>query len=409
MRVLLLTQLFDPENAIKGLSFAKGLVLRGHEVEVVTTFPSYPGGKIYPGFKMRWRQVENIGGVRVVRVPSYISHGRSTFKRLMSYTSFSFCALLYSLFGAKRPDVIYSYYPPVIGGVAAAILGLLRRRPMIYDVQDLWPEAVVATGMIQSPRIIRPIESLVRWVYRRAAAVIVLSDGYKSAVEMKGVPGDKVFRIFNWSDEARSEWRTSPDDSKENKCDRFEITYAGNLGAAQALDHVLRAAALLQESGDNKIRFVFVGDGVEKARLQDMASELRLRNVKFEKRVSPEKISEILGASGALLAHLAAEPVFAITVPSKTQAYLAAGKPILMAVDGESADIVRRSGAGVAVMPCDSTDIARGASELSKKSDDELAEMGEVARRFYEKEMSQNNGIDRTVEVLQFAVAEENR
>lgn len=406
MRVLLLTQLFDPETAVKGLSFAKGLIRRGHQVEVVTTFPSYPGGKIYSGYKMQFRQVENIDGVRVVRVPSYIDHGRSGFKRLMSYVSFSTCALLYSLFGAKRFDIIYSYYPPVVGGITSAILGFLRRRPLIYDVQDLWPEAVVATGMIRSPRMIRVIEALVGWVYRRAAAIIVLSDGYKSVIEQKGVPCDKVFRIYNWSDETRLELYTQRVESDD---DWFDITYAGNLGAAQALDHVLQAAALLQKWGNNKIRFVFVGDGVERKRLGDTASQLGLGNVIFKQRVAPEQIGEILDASGALLTHLAAKPVFSITVPSKIQAYLAAGKPILMGVEGESADIIRRAGAGVVVTPCDSDDIARGALELSKLSSNKLAELGGAGRLFYEKEMSQKIGIDRIVDVLNFAVAEEDR
>ena len=403
MRVLLLTQLFDPENVIKGLSFAKGLVSRGHEVEVVTTFPSYPGGRIYPGYKMRWRQVENIDGVRVVRVFSYISHGRSAFKRLMSYASFSSFALLYSLFGAKRPDVIYSYYPPVVGGSAAAILGFVQRRPMIYDVQDLWPEALVATGMVQSPRLIGVIEAMVTWIYRRAAAVVVLSDGYKSSIERKGIPAKKVFRIYNWCDESRLVRKTP---AARSAGEWFNITYAGNLGSAQALDHVLEAAALVQERADNKVRFVFVGEGVEKTQLQNNARTLGLKNVLFVPQVAPEKVGALLDASGALLTHLAADPVFSITVPSKTQAYLAAGRPILMGVDGESADIIGRAGAGVVVSPCDPADIARGALELANKSSVELAALGEAARRFYENQMSQNNGIDRIVEVLNLVVAD---
>lgn len=402
MRILLITQLFDPENAIKGLSFAKDLVALGHEVEVVTTFPSYPGGKIFPGYKMRLRQVENHGGVRVVRIPSYVAHGRSAIKRLLSYASFSAAAFFYSLFAVKRPDVIYSYYPPMVGGVAGVLLGMIRRRPVIYDVQDLWPEAVVATGMLRNQKIISGIEAVVGWVYRHAAGIVVLSDGYKNALLRKGVPANKIHRIYNWCDESRIKPVLGGHQAQKST---FDIVYAGNLGSAQALNHVIDAAALLKQQGEGRIRFVFFGDGIDGERLRQQAVALDLDNVTFRGRVPPEAISAELDAADALLVHLADEPVFAITIPSKTQAYFASGKPVLMAVAGEAADIVTAARAGFAAKPCDAESIASAALELARCKGDRLIEMGLAAKSYYAENMSQKNGVAKVSQVLEHVKA----
>ena len=260
MRLLLITQLFDPENAIKGLSFCEALQKQGHEVEVLTTFPSYPGGRLYPGFRMRVRQVETIRGVKVVRLPSYISHGRSAFKRLLSYASFSASAFFYALF-VKRPDLVYCYYPPMLGGIAGVFIKKLRRTRLVYDVQDLWPEAVSATGMLRSSFLIHLLDGWISFVYRNSDAIVTLSDGYKRAIAAKGVPEGKIHRIYNWCDESR----ISRTDSPKGNNRFFDILYAGNMGAAQSLRAVIEAAEILQRSGDSHIRFIFVGGGVENA------------------------------------------------------------------------------------------------------------------------------------------------
>jgi len=392
VRVQLITQLFDPENAIKGLSFVKELASYGYDVEVVTTFPSYPGGEIYPGYRMRLFQVEDVEGVRVVRLPSYISHGRSAVGRLISYTSFSFSAFIYCLLFSRRPDVIYSYYPPMMGGVASALLSIIRRRPFIYDVQDLWPEALVATGMLKSERIIRCLDFIINWIYRRASAIVVLSDGYKKTLISKGVPESKIHRVYNWCDESRIQIHSgSYSDTKEY----FDIAYAGNMGPAQALKYILNAAKVLQNEGNNKIRFTLIGDGIECNDLKQKAAFLGLNNVLFKGRVLPELVGAELQAADALLVHLADEPVFSITIPSKTQAYLAMGKPILMAVAGESAEIIEKARAGIVSPPCAPEEIARIALAMSKSSPSQLISFGERAKDFYINNMSQRNGVEK--------------
>lgn len=397
MRVLFITQLFDPENAIKGLSFVKGLVSLGHEIVVVTTFPSYPSGQVYPGYTMRWCQVEKTDGVRIIRVPSYITHKKSAFKRLLSYSTFSFFAFVYSLFLVTKPDVIYSYYPPVFGGLVAIALCILKKSKLVYDVPDLWPEAVEASGMIKSKMVIAIIDRLVKFIYDKSHAIIVISDGYRCALLNKGILESKIHRVYNWCDESRL---FINHDVSSKSCDIFNILYAGNLGSAQSLDFVVQAARIIERQGNAKIRFTFIGDGVDKNKLQELVAFLKLKNVFFKNHVPPESIGAELNAADALLVHLLDRPVFNITIPQKLQAYMAAGKPILVAVAGEASDIVKRAGAGVAVRPCDPQDIANGALLLSNYSEDILLSLGISAREFYMIHMSQSNGIKKTSEII---------
>tara|TARA_R110002020_G_scaffold276833_2_gene492141 strand:+ start:11925 stop:13136 length:1212 start_codon:yes stop_codon:yes gene_type:complete len=395
MRITLLTQLFDPENAIKGLSFAKRLAAEGHSVDVITTFPSYPGGRVYPGYRVRPWTIEQYGDVRVIRVLSYITPNKSALRRMAGYCSFSMAALIAGIL-LRRSEVIYSYYPPVVGGLAAALLAFLKRSAMVYDVQDLWPEAVVATGVAKGRRLTSLIEWAAGIVYRRAGAIVVLSDGYREALLKKGVPPEKVFRIYNWCDESR----ITVGPPVGPGAGGFPIVYAGNLGTAQALEFVVRAAALVSTSDVRNIRFVFIGDGVERRKLQVLTEELGLANVEFVDRMATEMIGGELARAGALLVHLRNDPVFAITVPQKTQAYMIAGRPLLMAVEGECARIVQEAGAGIVAKPCDPADIARAAIELSRTSADELKQMGMRGASYYRDRMSQDNGVQQTLDVI---------
>lgn len=392
MRILFVSQLFDPENSIKGLEFARRLQVLGHDVEVVTTFPSYPGGKVFQGYSQSWKQVDVVDGIRVVRLPTFISHGSSAVKRMLSYASFGLVASLYSLFGARKPDVIYAYYPPVIVGFVALCVGSLKRVPFVYDVQDLWPEALVATGMVKEGRVTRLVDRLCGLIYRGAARVVVLSDGYRRALISKQVPAAKIERIFNWCDEARMGM------SKEESAVVFDgrffnILYAGNLGAAQALEHVIEAAHLIKQHGNARVRFVFVGAGVEADRLKARAEELGLDNVQFFPQVPVDQVGGILKVADALLVHLADEPVFEITIPSKTQAYLMMGRPVLMAVKGEAGRIVHEAGAGIVVEPCKPDALAQAAMAMATLPKDDLEAMGERGSLYYREKMSMENGV----------------
>jgi colanic acid biosynthesis glycosyl transferase WcaI len=403
VRILFISQLFDPENAIKGASFARSLQDIGHEVEVITTFPSYPGGRIFAGYRQQWRQVEDMNGVRVVRVPTYVSHGQSAMKRMASYVSFALSAGFYAMFSARKQDVIYAYYPPVLVGLLGLTLGWFKRVPYVYDVQDLWPEALVATGNVRADsRLTKVIEHLCRWVYRRAARVVVLSDGYRDALIRKGVPGSKVVRVFNWCDENRMQAANCMPTGWADVPGRFRVLYAGNLGAAQGLAHVVDAASKLHQSGITDIQVVFLGGGVERDALVLRAKDLP--NVTFLPAVKVDEVGNYLAAADVLLVHLADDPVFDITIPQKTQAYLLAGKPILMAVRGEAASLVSSAGAGLVVPPENAELMADAMLHLSKLTEAELLKQGSNGRKFYQEKMSAAHGIGAIEEMLREAV-----
>lgn len=387
IRVLLLTQWFDPEPTFKGLVFARELVRQGFEVEVLTGFPNYPGGKVYPGYKIKLLQREIVDDVEVTRVPLYPNHGQSAIKRVLNYASFSASALLYGLFVAKRADVIYAYHPPLTVGITASLIRLFRRVPVVYDIQDMWPDTLRATGMINNRRALKVVEAVCQWVYRGVDHIVVLSPGFKRLLVQRGVPATKVDVIYNWADEAGLAAPQGQLPTGFPGPTQFRILFAGNMGKAQALDTVLDAAVLLQKLG-KQICFVMLGGGVEVSRLKLRATELQLGNVVFLPSVPMAEVGTLLNEADALLVHLRKDPLFEITIPSKTQAYMTAGKPLLMAVNGDAADLVLRSGGGLVAESENAEALAAAAQALAALAPEQLGLMGQKAKLYYQEHLA---------------------
>lgn len=393
-RILLLTQWFEPEPTAKGLVFARELVRQGYEVEVLTGFPNYPGGKLYPGYRIRWLQREVIDGIRVTRVPLFPSHDQSAVGRILNYASFAASALSYGLFCVRRVDVIYAYHPPLTVGVVAGLLKLIRRIPVVYDIQDMWPDTLRATGMLSNPYALGLIAAVCRWVYRRVDHIVVLSPGFKSLLVQRGIPEDKIDVIYNWADESSlttHQGRLPPEFPTD---ERFRVVFAGNMGKAQALDTVLDAAALLQER-TSRVCFVLLGGGVEVGRLKQRADAMGLRSIVFLPPVPMKEVGTQLVAADALLVHLRKDPLFRITIPSKTQAYMAVGRPLIMAVDGDAQDLVTRSGGGVVAQSECAVSLANAVEALSRLPPQHLAEMGSKAQQFYREHLALNVGVSK--------------
>lgn len=406
MRILLLTQWFDPEPAFKGLAFARELAAHGHDVEVVTGFPNYPGGRVYPGYRVRLLQRETFGAVRVLRVPLYPSHDRSRVGRGLNYLSFAASASAIGGMLATAPDVIYAYHPPATIGLPAAVIGWLRRAPIVLDVQDLWPDTLTATGMVTSPRALALVGRLCTWSYGRAARVVVLSPGFRSALEERGVPAAKLRVIYNWCDESALA-AAPPDPARARELGfegRFNIVFAGTMGLAQGLDAVLGAAERCQVRRPD-VQFVFVGGGVDRERLERVAAEKRLANVRFLARLAPDRIGGVLGLAEGLLVHVRDHPLFRITIPSKTQAYLCAGRPIVMAMRGDAADLVRAAGAAVVAAPEDPDSIADAILTLAAMPASEREAMGRNGADYYRRHLSLAEGVRRFEEVFEDASA----
>lgn len=397
-RILMITQWFDPEPTFKGLLFAKELKRHGYEVDVVTGFPNYPGGKLYKGYRIRPFQREVIDDIRVLRVPLYPSHDGSGFRRALNYISFALSASLAVLL-MRRPDVAYVYHPPATVGLPAMVLKAFKGVPYVYDVQDLWPDTLAATGMINSEPVLKFIGALMDVVYNGSARIVVLSHGFREALSQRSVPARRIEVIPNWAHEDQMDLRLTPSRAAELGFEgKFTVTFAGNMGKGQALETVLEAAKRLVD--EERFRFLLIGGGVDFENLRRLSLENQLTNVDFMPRRPPSEIGEILALSDALLVHLRDDPLFSITIPSKTQAYLLAGRPIIMGVRGDAAKIVSEAGAGMCFEPENAAELAHSVRTLMAMEPSELQSMGTAGLRFYREKMSLEAGARRFADVL---------
>lgn len=381
VKILLITQWFDPEPTFKGMEFAQELRRRGHDVTVLTGYPNYPTGRIYPGYRMKGVSDERLEGIRVIRVPLYPSHDENALRRILTYVSFASSATARALL-LPRPDVAYVYHPPASVGLPALALRYLRGVPYVYDVQDMWPDTLAATGMITSQRFLGVVHRWMNGVYRAASSVVVLSPGFARLLEERGVSSEKIRVIYNWTyEDALGQGDTAS--SPGPRAGAFHVLFAGTIGRAQGLDVVLDAAQVLADEGRGDIVFDVMGGGVDVPRLRDEAEVRGLDGVTFLPRRPPAEMKAVLARADALLIHLRDDPLFRVTIPSKTQSALLAGRPILMGVHGDAADLVLEADAGVVFPAGDGRGLADAARTLAALPRDERASMGERGRRYY--------------------------
>ncbi len=407
LRVMFLTQWFEPEPVRKGSLFVKALIDAGHEVAVVTGFPNYPTGKLYPGYRLSLFQKEVINGVAITRVPLYPNHDQSSLRRIANYVSFFLSTLIYGLFFAGRYDVIYVMHPPITTAVSAALFGWVRRKPFIVDVLDLWPDSVAVSGMSGTRTLAAAVGLLCNFVYRRAAAIVVPSAGIRETLIARDVPQRKVTTIFNWADEDMARPLGRRDASQFLSPDRFNIVFAGNIGRMQALDKVVEAALKVMERAP-QIKLTFIGNGVDRDSLAELVTRVGAHNVAVFPGVPITDIGDILASADALLVHLANNPLFEITIPSKTQFYLAIGKPILIGVKGEATALVTSAGAGLAAVPEDIDSLAETMIDFSRLPPESLRDMGEKGKSFYLNSMSSRAAFAATDRLLRTVTAQIN-
>ena len=399
MKILLLTQWFDPEPTFKGLAFAKELIKQGHEVEVLTGFPNYPQGKLYDGYKLKLFQRENIDGVSVLRVPLYASHDNSAFKRVLNYASFAVSATLYGIFLTKKADVIYAYHPPLTVDMAALLIKLFRRIPIVLDIQDMWPDTLKATGMIGNEKLLNIVDILCKVVYRYADHIVVLSPGFKQLLEKRNVAASKISVIYNWCDE--SSLNLVSEISAENQQildNKFNVVFAGNMGKAQSLDTVIEVAKQLKN--ESRIQFVFVGQGTETQRLKQICEDSQIDNVKFIPQMPMQKVGAILRKADVLLVYLRNDPLFEITIPSKTQASMAIGKPIIMGVSGDASNLMKEADCGVVVIPENSESLKTGILELYHLEKNKAEKLANNAKIFYQNNLSITSGVKKFIDIF---------
>lgn len=377
MRILILKQIYPPEPGKLGPELAQTLQEMGNDVTVLTGFPNYPTGKLYPGYRLRPWMKETLEGIPVVRVPLFPDHSRSGVRRALNYLTFALSATLLPPFLMRRPDVIFVYHPPLTIGLPAWVLSRWWRAPFLYSIADMWPETLEATGMVTNASVLNGVGKFAKWIYGRAAAIRVISPGFREDLINKGVPPEKITVIPNWVDTAL--YAPEPPDSVWAEdiglAGKFNVMFAGNIGEAQGLEAVLAAAQMLSDVPE--LQFVLVGDGVALPRLREQARNIP--NVRFLGRYPAESMSKLYALADVLLVHLKDEPLFRITIPHKIMTYMATGKPILAAVSGDAANAVTEVDAGIACPPENPELLAHTVRTFMAMSATERRSMGECA------------------------------
>jgi colanic acid biosynthesis glycosyl transferase WcaI len=400
MRVLILSQFYAPEPIPKPHELAVGLAEKGHEVYAITAIPNYPHGNFYSDYHLKPWQWEYRDGIRILRVPLMPDHSRSGVRRLLNYSSFMAASSILGPIVGGRTDAMYVWHPPLTVGVSAWIISLMRRIPFMYGVHDLWPEAVEATGMLTNRQMLDCLGALERFVYRRASVIGVVSPGYKRNLEGKGVPPEKVHVLTDWADP--SLYHPVPPKAQiadeMGMAGRFNVLFGGNMGLAQALETVIDAAQRLIDYPE--IQLVFAGDGVDQPRLEALARDRNLPNVKFLGRQAPEVMTDLYALSDVLLAHYKQDPLFEISVPGKLFAYLACRKPVLMASKGDAANIVESSGAGLTCPAEQPEAMAQTILKFYRMSRQERETIGAAGLKVFEQQYSRKILVDRHEELL---------
>ncbi len=405
MRILFIAHYFQPEpNFFFGLPLAKELVSRGHEVEILTGFPNYPGGRIYDGYRNKFFMKENMDGIMVNRVPLYPSHNQSSIKRILSYASLSISQAIFGPIMTKKADVAFVVQGPATIGFPSILLKLLKRIPFVFQIQDLWPDSLSSTGMFDSGMGMKLLHQYCKINYQMASRIVVIAPGMKKRLIERGVPENKIELIYNWCDEliVNAAEPVAGLADKLGFTGKFNIVFAGNMGNAQALEAVIDAAELIRNCCP-QVQFVFIGSGISVEILQKKVAEKKLSNVIFHGRKSVEEIGSILKLADVLLVHLRKDPLFEITVPSKTQAYLAIGKPILICVNGDAADVVLQAKAGLVCEPENPQSIAEAIIQFVSMPASKREEFGRNGKQFYDNEMSIKIGVERLIQQFERA------
>lgn len=406
LKVLFLSMHYRPEPCDTRTSqLAKAFAAKGHRATALTSFPNYPFGKVYAGYRQKLCKKQEVDGVNLVRVPMVPDHSKSSKKRALSYLSFGASAALIGSLVTRRPDLIWIHHPPLGTGLAGWFLATLKRVPFVYEIHDLWPETLTSTGMIREGRLTGAIRKVCNFLHKRADAVIVTSQGMKVHLERQGLTPEKIHVFPQWADEEtyKPVPRGAAFGVEHGLAGKFNVVFAGNIGVAQRLDTVLDAAARLRDLRD--VQIVFIGAGVELAGLQQRVQDEGLTNVLFLGHQPPESMPDFYAWADGLLVHLKNDPLFAITIPSKVQTYMACGSPILCGVAGDAADLVSSANAGLCFSPEDAEAMAKAIRQLVSMSTEEREALGRNAAVGYGQLCSQAMLVDRYESLFQNIVA----
>ena len=394
MHVLIVTQYFWPEDFLIN-DFALGLRDRGHEVEVLTGLPNYPSGSFFPGYGWGGPYQDDFQGIPVWRSPLIPRGNASGWRLAINYFSFAFLACLRGFLACRRPfDVILVFeVSPVTVGIPARAMKALTGAKLFFWVQDLWPESLSATGAIHSKCILNWVGKLTRWTYQGCDRILIQSQAFQESVLKYGVERNQIRYCPNFA-EYLYQPVILPAEAPEHALipQGFRVMFAGNIGKSQDFETIIAAAELTRTQPN--IQWVVLGDGRHRSWVENEIKRRQLVNVHMPGRFPKERMPAFFSLADVMLVSLKREPIFALTIPAKIQAYLACGKAILASLDGEGARIIEEAQAGITVPAESPHELADAVRRLSELGSEPLQAMGRNARKYYETHFSRAHLLD---------------
>ncbi|SPF43959.1 Glycosyltransferase [Candidatus Desulfosporosinus infrequens] len=402
MRILMLTQYFYPENGaaqVRLLEVAKAIRDHGHEIEIVTAFPNYPTGVIPTDYRGKFFMKDSHAGIPIYRTWIYPVQRGKFWKRLLNYFSFVFSAC-HGVLKAGKADYIFVESPPLFIGFTMFFAKWVKGARVILNISDLWPESAVSLGLVTNRSVIALTERLERSMYKTAWRISAQTEGIIKSLKDRGIPEAKLVFLPNGVNPDLFAPQ-APDKALNQKLklkNKFVILYAGTMGYAHGLDVALQAAKSLEQI-DPEVVFLFVGDGSEKPRLQAMAQDLQLNNVRWVDFQPITEMKRYYSLASLTLSTLRRYKLSEGVRPSKVFPGLASAKPLIYVGEGEGAKIVADSGGGIVLPPEEPELLAQAILEL-KKDPERCRKMGKLGREFVSLHYSWSSIVARWLEDL---------
>ncbi len=352
-KILIVTEYFYPEE-FKINEIVLEWKKKGCDIDILTQNPTYPHGKVFENFKNKWYTKEKYNDMTVYRVKAITGYKTNVFKKVLKYFTFMILGSLISLKIGKKYDYIFGFDVGALTGmVPAVILNQFYKKPVTLWVQDVWPDSVYAYGFKKTRFLGFFLNGFVKFVYRNTTNFAISCKGFQDKI-LPYLDVDKtIIYAPNWADEFNREIETFQ--FSEDK--KIHFTFAGNVGSVQNLDNIIKAFGNLSQEYLTKVQLNIIGDGSELDNLKNIVEKNNYKNIIFFGRQPRNKMYKYFKASDFLIVSLVDKPIFSLTVPAKTQTYIAARKPIMAVIKGAAADIIKNNNLGFVAKPTDIQEI----------------------------------------------------
>ncbi|TXD51445.1 glycosyltransferase family 4 protein [Polaribacter sp. IC063] len=400
MKILIVSQYFWPEN-FRINDLALGLQERGNEIHVLTGKPNYPKGNFAEGYSFFKNGNEEYKGIKIFRSNLVPRGSGSGLKLMLNYFSFVFFASIKAFFHREKYDFIFVYEPsPITVGIPAIVLAKKIKIPIYFWVQDLWPESVSAAGQFNNKIVLNILNSLTKWVYKNSKSVLIQSEGFREYIRKQGVENSKISYYPNSTEALYNVVKPTKEVMELMPKVPFTVLFAGNIGESQDFECIIEAAKILKEKS-SEINFVILGNGRKKQFVSNKVKEYGLEsNFHLLGSFPVTKMPCFFACADALLVTLKDEKIFSLTIPSKVQSYLACGKPIIGALNGEGAKVILDSKSGLVASAGDQEQLADKIFELYKLDIQQRGQLGKNARIYFEENFEREKLIDKLLNLV---------